>query len=95
MPVSSLDAIGQWRKDADQVASFLENYFMQEGAELEAKAAKLYNSYCAWSMQNGHRQMGSKKFSQRLSGLGATKKRVKAGHVYLLKTISKKTLFSS
>ena len=95
VPVSSLDAIGQWRKDADQVASFLENYFMQEGAELEAKAAKLYNSYCAWSMQNGHRQMGSKKFSQRLSGLGATKKRVKAGHVYLLKTISKKTLFSS
>lgn len=94
IPASSTAAIQQWRKDADQVASFLDNYFGQDNAELEAKAAKLYNNYCAWATQNGHRQMGMKKFCQRLSGLGANKKRIKTGNVYMLEKMSKKGVFS-
>ena len=70
----------RWRKDAEQIAVFLED--QDEG---EHKAGALYQAYRAWAMINGHYPMSNTKFGRRLGIMGIHKVRKTAGFVYQIK----------
>lgn len=82
IPRSSITSIEGWRTDADQVASFLQYLLDKDVEELEP-ASKVYNEYCLWASNFGHRHLSAVKFSQRLSKLGVEKTRTSAGNFYL------------
>mgnify|MGYP003131451111 CR=1 FL=1 len=86
IPPSSKMAIEKWRSEADQVATFLE--YLYEG-ELEDRepASKIYNDYCLWASNSGHRHMSAVKFSKRLHQLGVEKIRTKQGNFYIFQQI--------
>jgi len=84
IPQSSKEALDKWRTDADQVASFLEHFALEKAAEEKNSAAKIYNAYCLWASNFGHRHLSGVKFYQRLSSLGVEKKRTKTGVFYVI-----------
>ena len=78
-PKSAQGALEEWRHQADQVSAFVDQRCEMEGQE---QATKLYNAYCHWAIQMGHRKMSSPKFLKRLLRLGVEKKRTKNGTLY-------------
>ena len=86
IPPSSKMAIEKWRSEADQVATFLK--YLYEG-ELEDRepASKIYNDYCLWASNSGHRHMSAVKFAKRLHQLGVEKIRTKQGNFYIFQQI--------
>lgn len=69
-PPSSKDAIEGWRKDADQVASFLDEVMIQEsGARIAS--GELYGLYRQWADDSGiKRWIGRKSLTTRIISLG-------------------------
>ena len=83
IPTSSEQALQKWRSETDQVSAFITEY--NDGQQDPAPAASaLYNAYCLWASQNGHRQVSATKFGRRLHGLGIEKKKTKAANIYVL-----------
>jgi putative DNA primase/helicase len=78
-PPSSRMAVDGWRRDADQVAIFIEEECVFEaGACIESK--ELYQVYTAWARESGIKKMlGRKGFTQRLENLGGERGRGTAG----------------
>lgn len=70
-PPSSRQAVDGWRKDADQVAAFIEEEcLIESGASVESK--ELYQAYIEWSRGAGiKRMLGKKNFTLRLKPFGA------------------------
>lgn len=81
IPPSHEAALAKWRKEADQVALFVD-------AETRADegrgtgAADLYGAYVAWAQRNGHRAVASNTFGQRMQLLGLESRRTKHGARY-------------
>ena len=82
IPTSSRQAIDTWRTEADQVAAFLQ-YLQERELEEKEPASKIYNEYCLWASNSGHRHLSAVKFSKRLGQLGVEKTRTKMGNFYI------------
>jgi P4 family phage/plasmid primase-like protien len=84
-PGSSAEAVHNWRLQADQVASWLNDRCVP--AELEDNwngGQALYSNYTQWCSNSGHRIMSIHKFGRRLGELGVEKKRKTKGVYYAL-----------
>jgi len=81
-PLSSDKAVKDWRKAADQIAGFVDARCEDDPDGPGVAATQLYNCYVQWASATGHRQMSQVNFGKRLTGLGVTKKRGKAGYTY-------------
>ena len=85
IPASSKQATARWKGEADQVLAFLYSIGAGEDDDTASHpATKLYNMYCLWSSQNGHRTMSSTKFGRRLAQIGVRKTRKSSGIFYIL-----------
>ena len=69
-PSSSVEAVQNWRRDADQVLSFLEESMVQEpGASIPS--AECYGLYREWATEAGILRLVSRKsFTTRIESLG-------------------------
>lgn len=71
IPESHHRALADWRKNADQVALFVDACTRMAAAnERGERAAVLYERYRRWAERNGHRAVASNSFGQRLRLLG-------------------------
>ncbi|MGC9239980.1 MAG: DNA primase family protein [Acidithiobacillus sp.] len=69
-PPSSLAEIENWRRDADQVLSFLEEEMIRE-ADARIASSDAYQLYQAWAREAGiQRTVNRKNFTTRVEGLG-------------------------
>lgn len=76
-PPSSEAAKEEWRKEADQVAAFVEECCIPD-PDAVSKIRQLYRAYAAWAVASGHtRPVAIKTFSQRLQGLGFPSRRTR------------------
>ena len=87
IPKSSVDALKEWRCNADQIAQFLDQKceIKQEKGDEWTPSGNLYTAYSSWTIRNGHRGMSATKFGKRLSSLGVKKERRRAGMFWGLK----------
>jgi putative DNA primase/helicase len=89
LPESSIAAVAAWRRQADQVAAFVdEACTVVIGTNLDAweGAQMLYNAYTRWAISAGHRNpLSQVKFSDRLELLKHEKRSRSSGNVYPLK----------
>lgn len=69
-PPSSVDAVDQWRRDSDQVLTFLEEETIKEpGAKIAS--AEIYGLYREWAQSAGIQRLVSRKaFTTRVEALG-------------------------
>lgn len=87
IPPSHEAALAKWRKEADQVALFVD-------AETRANdgrgtgAADLYSAYVAWAQRNGHRPVASNTFGQRMKLLGLEPRKTMHGWRYPISTLT-------
>jgi putative DNA primase/helicase len=72
----------QWRRDADQVGRFIENYCIT-ARNAQVKARALYDAYKRWAEGSGERVEPEKKFSQRMRERGFEKQRTESHVLYL------------
>ena len=86
MPDSSKSALEDWKRAADQVRAFTEEWTepldLGESPTAGAQADCLYKSYREWSTDNGHRPLASNKFGERMRLLGLGSHRTKTGRYY-------------
>lgn len=76
-PPSSEAAKEEWRKEADQVAAFVEECCITD-PDAVSNIRQLYRAYDAWAVASGHtRPVAIKTFSQRLQGLGFPSRRTR------------------
>jgi putative DNA primase/helicase len=74
-PASCKLAKAEWRKEADQVAQFVEEA-CELGADHAETSRYLYNEYKIWADDSGiRRTLNHKNFTDRMCRLGVTKKR--------------------
>jgi putative DNA primase/helicase len=74
-PVSSEAAKDEWRKEADQVAAFVDESCIVD-PEAVTSVRQLYTAYSGWANSSGHsRPVNIKTFSQRLQRLGFASRR--------------------
>jgi P4 family phage/plasmid primase-like protien len=70
VPASSEVAIDLWRKDADQVALFVDECTTAlEADDMGTERRVVYREYRNWCDRNGHRPVAINKFGQRLRSL--------------------------
>ncbi len=69
-PPSSVDAVDQWKRDSDQVLTFLEEEIIREiGAKITS--AEIYALYQSWAQSAGiQRTVNRKNFTTRVEALG-------------------------
>ncbi|WP_437558792.1 DNA primase family protein [Acidithiobacillus sulfuriphilus] len=69
-PPSSIDAVDQWKRDSDQVLTFLEEEIIREpGAKITS--AEIYSLYQSWAQSAGiQRPVNRKNFTTRVEALG-------------------------
>jgi putative DNA primase/helicase len=86
VPASHSQAVAEWRRNADQVAQFVEERTRPLGAgeALGEGASDLYAAYRQWAIQNGHRPVAANKFGSRMSDLGRPSEHTKHGNRYPL-----------
>jgi putative DNA primase/helicase len=86
VPASSAAAVDAWRRAADQVRAFVEDWTTRLPSEADARsgagADELYRSFRAWANQNGHRPVASNKFGERMRQLGLKAQHTNAGNFY-------------
>lgn len=89
IPSSHAALIREWRRNADQVAMFVEERCEKsrddrphEGIHDWTAAGELYKKYENWSVTNGHRTLASNKFGTRMAALGRPAHRTKRGAFY-------------
>lgn len=92
VPESSAVAVASWRKDSDQVASFIEECTTRiESDDIGTDRMVVYREYRNWSDRNGHRPVAMNKFGQRLRSLNIHTERQLVGgqraRRYLLRLI--------
>ena len=86
IPPSSIDAKNTWRRQADQVAQFIDEVTIPAtDAERGTPASVLYTEYKVWADEAKHRPLTKNSFFQRLSLLGLEKRHTRAGQVYDVK----------
>lgn len=83
IPPSHFDALNRWRKNANQVALFVDSEMRRVDREA-TPAADVYEAYVRWAERNRHRPMASNTFGQRMSLLGLESKKTKTGWKYPL-----------
>lgn len=83
IPPSHFEAIGRWRKNANQVALFVDSE-MRRVEQYATPAADVYEAYVRWAERNRHRAMASNTFGNRLALLGLESKKTKTGWKYPL-----------
>jgi putative DNA primase/helicase len=85
-PTSSLEAVANWQRVADQVRVFLAERTRELPAGAEAwqgtNATELYKAYKAWAANSGHKQLSSTSFGLRLAQIGVPKQTTRAGILY-------------
>jgi len=70
VPASSGAAVDAWRKDADQVASFVTECTAAIASDdMGTERMMVYREYRNWCDRNGHRPVAMNKFGQRLRSL--------------------------
>lgn len=87
LPSSHDTALAAWRRNADQVALFVDSETRVLRANEQtwgAYAADLYAAYTRWCASNGHRPMASNKFGGRVRELGHESKKTNTGWRYPL-----------
>lgn len=74
-PASSVQALDEWRLEADQVAQFIgDDCTTDKSAEIQA--TDLYSAYKSWASDNGvQRALSMKSFRDRLTRLGCGQRR--------------------
>lgn len=84
IPESHHLALAAWRKNADQVALFVDDETRPD-ASGSVTAAELYASYLRWAERNRHRALASNSFGRRMKLLGHEPVKTMRGWHYLLK----------
>lgn len=69
VPASSADALERWRKQADQVAAYVEEELDTDTSET-VPARQLYDNYKLWAHRSGCGVLSERKFGERLNRLG-------------------------
>jgi putative DNA primase/helicase len=69
VPESSAETLERWRRQADQVAAYVDDELDTAGDET-TPAGRVYDNYKLWAHRNGHRAISSRKFGERLGRLG-------------------------
>lgn len=87
IPPSHEAALAKWRKEADQVALFVEADTRPDNGR-GTGAADLYGAYAVWAQRNGHRAVASNTFGQRMQLLGLASRRTKHGARYPVSILS-------
>jgi putative DNA primase/helicase len=86
IPASSAAAIEKWRKHADQVRAFIDEWTttLPLDAEMRAwtKASDVYRAYRAWASENGHRPLASNTFGQRMDAIKLGSAHTENGNKY-------------
>lgn len=92
LPASHHAALAEWRRNADQIALFVESEVRvlreSEPQAWGVYAADLYAAYQRWCASNGHRPMASNKFGGRMRELGHESKKTSTGWRYHLAFLS-------
>lgn len=93
MPSSHHAAVAEWRKNADQVALFVEAKLRRlplDTTDLRTwtQGEMLYREFVAWSTTNGHRPLASNRLAERLKTLGIESKRTRFGTRYPVSLVS-------
>ena len=78
-PQASVEAVDQWRADADQIQTFLRERTTEGGW---TKSATVFDHYKVFAQKNKFGTMSSTKFGRRLKKLGVEKKRTEKGWHY-------------
>ena len=88
-PPSSTNAVDAWRRQADQVRSFLDEKTeaLLGGAPTMqwTQAAVLYAAYRRWATENGHQLLAANKFGRRVETAGVVGTKTRNGKVYRLR----------
>jgi P4 family phage/plasmid primase-like protien len=92
IPRSHHAALAEWRKNADQVACFIEAEMrplaVDDPLAWGTTGASLYSAYAEWCRTNGHRALASNRFAERMKGLGLAATKTKRGMVYPVARLS-------
>ncbi len=88
-PNSSADAKAEWKRMADQVASFVDERCLPLALDNDIRsgegASSLYKAYRRWAMENGHRTLASNKFGRRMADLGYPAQHTRDGNLYAVR----------
>ena len=88
-PPSSLEALADWKLDADQVAQFVEERCIRN-RDGKVRSSEIYREYKLWAEQNGLRNLLTNKgFRDRLNRLGFGKRRDRDGNWVLGLSVSR------
>lgn len=89
VPDSSAALVDKWRKSADQVRGFVDDWTERLPPEANVTdgtlAEPLYRSFKTWSVENGHRPMASNKFGERMAAIGLGSTHTRLGNFYPVK----------
>lgn len=90
IPASHHAAMAAWRRNADQVALFVESELRPTREREHGTAgAALYSAYREWCERNGHRYtLASNRFAERMQALDLGARKTKAGMVYPVMTLT-------
>ncbi len=83
IPASHYAALAAWRKNADQVALFVEEETRAlRPSEEGTLASTLYDTYRGWCERNGHRPVASNKLGMRMRDLNLESVHTRTGNRY-------------
>lgn len=83
VPSSSDTAVAEWRREADQVALYVEERLEAEAnPKLATGGSTLYSDYREWAEKTGHRPLAIQKFAGRMRLLGHPGERGREGTTY-------------
>lgn len=86
IPSSHHEAVAVWRRNADQVALFVDADLRpldhDESLAWGTSGAALYQAYVLWCSSNGHRALASNRFAERMKGLGHAATKTRRGMIY-------------
>jgi putative DNA primase/helicase len=85
LPASHAKALEDWRRNADQVALFVEECTRPLGANEPSSgeaASDVYAAYRQWATASGHRPVASNKFGARMTEIGKAAKHTMHGNRY-------------
>jgi P4 family phage/plasmid primase-like protien len=82
IPASHDAELAQWRRNADQIATWLEESTTPAPEGQGVHAAAAYQAYRKWAANNGHRTVSATKFGLRMKALGRAGIKGNRGRIY-------------
>lgn len=87
VPSSHYRIIGDWRRNADQVAAFVDECC--ESSEPDTPAKDVYMAFREWCQKSGRKELSNNAFGRRLKSLGVVVRATRDGARYGLEVLPK------